>query len=101
MIVNALGGLADPNVRDAADPFSPRVLAEAHASGVTAINCTFGYVAGPAEPFEKSVADVAETDMLLRRYPRDLIKILERRATSAAPRPKRRSASSTASRTAR
>lgn len=76
VIVNALGGLADPNVQDAPDPFSPRVLAEAHASGITAINCTLGYVAGPAEPFEKSVADVAEMDMLLRRYPRDLIKIL-------------------------
>ena len=76
VIVNALGGLADPNVRDAPDPFSPRVLAEAHASGVTAINCTLGYVAGPAEPFEKSVGDVAEMDMLLRRYPRDLVKIL-------------------------
>lgn len=76
VIVNALGGLADPNIRDAPDPFSPRVLAEAHASGITAINCTLGYVAGPAEPFEKSVADVAEMDMLLRRYPRDLLKIL-------------------------
>lgn len=76
VIVNALGGLADPNIRDAPDPFSSRVLAEAHASGITAINCTLGYVAGPAEPFEKSVADVAEMDMLLRRYPHDLIKIL-------------------------
>jgi len=76
VIVNALGGLADPNIRDAPDPFSPRVLAEGHASGITAINCTLGYVAGPADPFEKSVADVAEMDMLLRRYPRDLIKIL-------------------------
>jgi membrane dipeptidase len=75
-IVNALGGLGDPNDPDAKDPYSPRVLAEAHASGVTAINCTFGYVAGPADPFEKSVADVAEMDMLLRRYPRDLVKIL-------------------------
>ncbi|RYD45326.1 MAG: peptidase M19 [Sphingomonadales bacterium] len=76
VIVNALGGLADPNVQDAPDPFSPRVLAEAHASGITAINCTLGYVAGPADPFEKSVADVAEMDMLMRRYPRDLVKIL-------------------------
>lgn len=76
IFVNALGGLADPNVRDAVDPFSPRVLAEAQVSGISAINCTLGYVAGPAEPFEKSVADVAEMDMLLRRYPRDLAKIL-------------------------
>lgn len=76
VIVNALGGLGDPNDPDAADPYSPRVLADAHASGVTAINWTFGYVAGPDEPFEKSVRDVAEADMLLRRYPRDLCKIL-------------------------
>ncbi|MGH6693863.1 dipeptidase [Sphingopyxis sp.] len=75
IIVNALGGLADPNIRDAADPYSPRVLAEAHASGVTAINCTFGYVAGPAEPFEASVRDIAEADALLRRHAKDLVKI--------------------------
>jgi membrane dipeptidase len=75
VIVNALGGLADPNIRDAADPYSPRVLAEAHASGVTAINCTFGYVAGPADPFEASVRDVAEADALLRRHTKDLLKV--------------------------
>ncbi len=76
VIVNALGGLGDPNDPDAPDPYSPRVLAEARASGVTAINCTFGYVAGPADPFEKSVRDVAEMDMLIRRRPHDLLKIL-------------------------
>lgn len=75
IIVNALGGLADPNVKDAADPYSPRVLAEAHASGVTAINCTFGYVAGPADPFEASVHDIAEADALLRRHEKDLVKV--------------------------
>lgn len=77
VIVNALGGLADPNIRDAADPCSPRVLAEAHASGVTAINCTFGYVAGPADPFEASVRDVAKADALLRRHAKDLLKVLD------------------------
>ena len=75
VIVNALGGLADPNIHDAADPYSPRVLAEAHASGVTAINCTIGYVAGPADPFEASVRDIAEGDALLRRHSKDLLKV--------------------------
>ena len=75
IVVNALGGLGDPNIRGEDDPFTPRVLAEAKASGVTAVNCTLGYVAGPGDPFEKSVRSVAEYDALVRRHPRDLLKI--------------------------
>lgn len=77
IVINGLGGLGDPNARgDAADPFSPRVLAEAHASGLTAVNCTLGYVSGAKDPFEQSVRDVAEYDALLRRHARDLVKVL-------------------------
>lgn len=77
IVVNALGGLGDPNIQgDQKDPFSPRVLAEAHASGLTAVNCTLGYWSGPGDPFEKSVRDVAEYDALLRRHARDLLKVL-------------------------
>lgn len=78
IVVNALGGLGDPNsppdgTRSA---ISQRVLADAHASGVTAINVTLGYVAGPEEPFENTVRDIATTDRMIRDNPRDLIKIL-------------------------
>lgn len=78
IVVNALGGLGDPNsppdgTRSA---ISQRVLADAHASGVTAINITLGYVAGPEEPFEDTVRDIATTDRMIRDNPRDLIKIL-------------------------
>ena len=78
IIVNALGGLGDPNhPSDGLVPdFSPRVLAEAHASGLTTVNITLGYVSGPNEPFEASVRDIATTDALVRRHDRDLIKIL-------------------------
>ncbi|ABQ69234.1 peptidase M19 [Rhizorhabdus wittichii DC-6] len=78
IVVNALGGLGDPNDRgDGLVPrFSPRVLAEAHASGLTAVNITLGYVAGPADPFEASVRDIAATDRLVREHGRDLVKIL-------------------------
>jgi membrane dipeptidase len=77
IVINGLGGLGDPNIPgDVADPFSPRVLAEAHASGLTAVNCTLGYVSGKADPFEQSVRDVAEYDALLRRHERDLLKVL-------------------------
>jgi membrane dipeptidase len=76
IVINGLGGLGDPNIQGEDDPYSPRVLAEAHASGLTAVNCTLGYVSGPRDPFEYSVRDVAEMDALLRRHPRDLLKVL-------------------------
>lgn len=78
IVINALGGLSDPNVRDSSlvPAFGPRVLTEARASGITAVNITLGYVAGPDDPFEASVRDIAETDRLLRDHPRDLIKVL-------------------------
>jgi hypothetical protein len=48
IVVNGLGGLLDPNITgDQGDPLSPRVLADAHASGLTAVNYTLGYVSGP------------------------------------------------------
>ena len=78
IVINALGGLGDPNQpADSLVPqFSPRVLAEAHASGVTAVNITIGYVSGSADPFEQSVREVAETDAQVRDNSRDLMKIL-------------------------
>lgn len=78
IVVNALGGLGDPNQpADSLVPqFSPRVLAEAHASGLTAVNITIGYVSGSDEPFEQSVREVAETDAQVRANSRDLMKIL-------------------------
>lgn len=78
IIINALGGLDDPNRgSDKLVPeFSPRVLAEAHASGLTAVNITLGYVSGPDDPFEASVRDIAATDALVREHGRDLTKIL-------------------------
>lgn len=78
IVVNALGGLSDPNDRDGSlvPAFGPRVLGEARASGLTAVNITLGYVAGPDDPFEASVRDVALTDRLVREHPRDLVKVL-------------------------
>src|SRR4051794_18419406 len=70
LIVNALGGLDDPNLwgeENATgsplpdlrrEPLSPRVIADARASGMNAVNVTLGYVAGPMEPFEYTVGDI-------------------------------------------
>jgi membrane dipeptidase len=78
IVVNALGGLGDPNhPSDSLVPdLGPRVLAEAHASGLTMVNVTLGYVSGPDDPFEASVRDIALTDRLIREHARDVTKIL-------------------------
>ena len=80
LIVNALGGLEDPNRADADCVSKPialeeRVLRDAHASGLTAVNVTLGYISGPKEPFESSVRDVAEMDARIRANARDLLKV--------------------------
>ncbi|WP_132391723.1 membrane dipeptidase [Novosphingobium sp. PhB165] len=78
IVINALGGLGDPNSPEGGDAvlFSPRVLEEAHASGLTAVNVTLGYVSGPQDPFEFSVRSIAETDAAMRAHPDRLLKIL-------------------------
>jgi membrane dipeptidase len=80
LIVNALGGLEDPNAADSGagvNPtiLEPRVLADAHASGLSAVNVTLGYVSGHADPFEQSVRDVAQMDAYLRAGANDLLKV--------------------------
>jgi membrane dipeptidase len=77
IIVNALGGLDDPNDPESGPAFiTARILADAHASGEAAVNVTLGYVAGPEDPFEFTVADVAHWDRLIEEHQSDLLKIL-------------------------
>jgi membrane dipeptidase len=76
-VINALGGIGDPNFPDARPwILTPRMLADARASGLTAVNCTLGYVFGPGDPFEKSTADIGHYDDMVRQHPKDLIKVL-------------------------
>jgi membrane dipeptidase len=87
LIVNALGGFDDPNLwqEDTSGagvggvtrgPLAPRTLADAHISGMDAVNVTLGYVAGPMEPFVSTVADIAAWNARLRIHARDLLKVL-------------------------
>jgi membrane dipeptidase len=79
LIVNALGGFGNPNAprnRAPTRAIEPRVLADARASGMDAVNVTLGYVAGPAEPFEDTIRDIGLWDAQLRAHPNDLLKIL-------------------------
>jgi membrane dipeptidase len=77
IVVNALGGLNDPNFDEPPRPvLTKRILADAQASGTTAVNVTVGYVAGDAEPFQASVAEVAQWTRLIREHPADVSLVL-------------------------
>ncbi len=85
VIVNALGGIENPNLAlgrpqsAPADTSSPdvddRSVGDARASGLTAVNVTLGYVAGPDEPFEYTVRTIGIWDRILEQRSADLIKV--------------------------
>lgn len=87
-IVNALGILDNPNSESslaAASQLSPssdqlsiddRTLADAHASGLTALNVTLGYTMGEMEPYAYTLREIATWDRLLAEHPGDLAKVL-------------------------
>jgi len=72
LTINGLGGLDDPNLPDpegeAADPWTPRVLKDLRASGLTAVNLTVGHTSAPGDAFEATVRDLARTGRLMRRH---------------------------------
>jgi membrane dipeptidase len=86
IIVNALGGLENPNLalaRPQSDnpvgmeriDMDDRTIADARASGLTAVNITLGYVGGPAEPYEETIRTIAMWDDALRARPHDLLRV--------------------------
>lgn len=91
IIINALGGISNQNIwaEDVtrADEsvgrasirrmrsLDTRAIRDAHASGTTAVNVTLGYVAGPDQPYEYTIDDIAEWNALIRQYPQDLLKV--------------------------
>jgi membrane dipeptidase len=76
-VINALGGLEDPNTPDLPRPLlTPRILSDARASGMTAVNWTIGYVASNKEPFQDSITDIGRIDVLIREHSRDVLKVL-------------------------
>lgn len=87
LIINGLGDIGDSNLatfqrlypdlklNDGGDHLTDRVWRDLRASGLNAVNCTLGYVAGPADPFESSVADIGTWDRLVRANPDKLLKV--------------------------
>ena len=87
IVINALGGLDNPNVEEEGDAsattrglrkrmvLDARTLHDAHASGVTAVNWTLGYVAGDGDPYEVTISDIARFDRMIRDHGAEVIKI--------------------------
>ena len=87
-IVNALGILDNPNSAQslaAASQLNPssdqlsidaRTLADAHASGLTAVNITLGYTMGEMEPYAHTLEEIAVWDRHLAEHQADLTKVL-------------------------
>ena len=86
LIVNALGGLEDPNLeltRTQSDnpvgtdqlDIDVRAIADARACGLDAVNVTLGYVGGPEEPFEYTMRTIGMWDEALRAHPGELMKV--------------------------
>lgn len=87
MIINALGQLDNPNAprsSEAAAQLNPsseqltvdaRTLADAHASGLTAVNITLGYTMGDLPPYEHTLHEIAVWDAIIRDNPADLTKV--------------------------
>ncbi|MCP2337779.1 dipeptidase [Actinomadura rupiterrae] len=84
MIINALGGLDDPNSGVTGGPsatsrdlvFGERAFADARASGLTAVNVTLGYVMGDFPPYEHTLDEIAFWDDLVAAHPESLLKVL-------------------------
>ena len=84
IIVNALGGFSNPNAERGPGAIQstqrrriePRLLEDARASGMTAVNVTLGYVAGEMEPFEHTIGEIGIWESRLRAHPDRLLKVL-------------------------
>lgn len=86
IIINTLGGIMNPNIRLGQKTqllaggggdldIDTRAIADARASGVTAVNCTLGYVSGPQDPHQMSIESLDQWDALVKANPADLMVI--------------------------
>jgi membrane dipeptidase len=77
MVIDALGGpgVVDPGAPDDA-PLSARALADAKASGVTAVNITVNEVGNGPDRFEKTIDDIAGVEYEIAAHPDLFLKVL-------------------------
>ena len=84
-IVNALGGLENPNVDAETGSLlqqtseqmviDARALADAHASGLTAVNITLGYTLGDLPPYEHTLRELDVWDGIIADNAAELLHV--------------------------
>ncbi len=94
MIINALGGIENPNIaltRPPGDKSTPadmdvdaRALTDLRTAGIAAVNITLDYVAGPDDPYQASLKSIAAWDAVLAAHPDALIPVRTAADISAA-----------------
>lgn len=83
LVVNALGGLWDPNSGPPSEEdltahrLGARAMDDALASGLDAVNLTIGHVFGEGDPFEMTIEEIAWWDEAARAAPDKLLKVLD------------------------
>ncbi len=85
VVINALGGLENPNLalgRPAGPPadtsqpdVDDRGVRDARAAGLTAVNITLGYVSGDEDPYAYTLDTIATWDRILAARSHQLIKV--------------------------
>ncbi len=77
IIVNGLGELSDPNLDslNSGPAVTKRLIDDALASGMSAVNITMGYVSGPNDPYEETNREVAEWDAIVKANSGRLLKV--------------------------
>jgi membrane dipeptidase len=77
MVIDALGGpgVDDPSAAEDA-PLSAKALADAKASGVTAVNVTVNQVGNGPDRFEKTIDNIASVEYEIAAHPDRFLKVL-------------------------
>jgi membrane dipeptidase len=87
LIINALGSLDNPNAEESAEAaghlnqasdeltIDRRALADAHASGLSAVNITLGYTMGDLPPFDHTIREIEVWDSIVAANAADLVKV--------------------------
>ena len=67
LVINGLGGIGNPNIHSSnvLEYVNDRALNELAPSGLTAVNLTLGYVAGPHDPYEYSIGSIRQHDRIM------------------------------------
>lgn len=77
-IIDGLGGITNPNLPRTLPleaRCDKRAMMDIRASGVTAMNITLDWVAGPGDPYTSSISSIDAYNRVLDAYPDQLLKV--------------------------